>query len=292
MIVGACDSSVQAPPEKLSGPIDVRPYVTAGGLASLGPGGLFETEPAAAEPFAQITPETAREQALAAVRAFGPGLRSYLESGHGAPIDFNSLRATRVYYGTSAYDQTLPSDLVLGLRKILGPYYFVVLSSGGEPAVSVAVSAYNTNIRVENGELRFLTLQQGHDFRLKGIKRGEIEGLPVSPERAVQLASTATGLRIASAPRLQLATALQIPQAAWWRIRLERAVSARDPKSGVVRAVTEVVVGPDHRVLAADAADSTRTESIIDPVTRRTFNARVRAWVPATFSPLASLTTR
>ena len=279
MVVAACDSSVR---------IDVRPYVTGAALSSLDSRGLFATEQAAAEPFDQITPETARAQAVVAARMFGPGLRSYLESGHGAAIDLNSLRATRVYYGTSAYDQTIPSDFRLGMRKLLGPYYFVVLSADDEPAVSVAVSAYNTNIRVEGGTLHYLTVEAGHDFRLKGIKRGEIDGLPLSPERAVQIASTATGVRVAGPPRLQLNTALHIPQAAWWRMPLDRAVPVRDAQSGAVREVTEVVVSPDRRVLAAISADSTRRYRILDPSTRRAFDARIRVRVPVTFLPITS----
>jgi len=147
MVVAACDSSVR---------IDVRPYVTGAALSSLDSRGLFETEQAAAEPFDQITPETARAQAVVAARMFGPGLRSYLESGHGAAIDLNSLRATRVYYGTSAYDQTIPSDFRLGMRKLLGPYYFVVLSADDEPAVSVAVSP------LAAPEAAFVSILQGN----------------------------------------------------------------------------------------------------------------------------------
>jgi hypothetical protein len=266
--------------------------VTGAALSSLGPGGVFETEPPASEPFAQITPETARAQAVVAARIFGPGLRSYLESQHGKPIDLNSLIPTRVYYGTSAYDQTIPYDFPLGIRKMLGPYYLVVLSAGDEPAVTVAVSAYNTNIRVERSALKYLTVEQGHDFRLKGVRPGELDGLPISPERAVQIASTTTGARVAGPPRLQLATARQIPQASWWRMPLDRAVSARDGPSSAVRAVTEVVVGPDRRVLAAVAADSTRRERILDPLTRRTFDARIRDWVPVTFLPITSTNAR
>lgn len=284
----ACDDSVQGPRTQARGPIDVTPYITESALSSLGPNGQFAIEPAAREPFSQISPEVARTQAVAAVRAFGPALRGHLESGYGGPIDLGSLRVSRVYYANSAYEQTIPTDVVLPVRKYMGPYYMVVLSQNDQPAISVAVSAYNTNIQVNsNGELKYLTVDQGHDFRLKGIPRGA-DALPVSPERAVQLVAAAAGVRVAGAPRLQLATPRQIPQAAWWRIQLERSVSVRDPQSGLSRSVAEVVVGPDRRVLVGLTAGVGRRERVVDPVTKRSFEVAVREWVPVSFFAMTS----
>lgn len=283
VLATACDTSIQAPANQSSGSVDVSRYVTDSVLASVGSTGQFETEPAAPEPIAQITPEVARVQAVAAARAFGPGLRSYLEREHGKPIDFSALSATRVYYATSAYEQDTPADVHRAVRKLLGPYYMVVLSQGSEAAVSVAVSAYNTDITVdEKGQLQQLSVEQGQDFRLKAINPAVADGLPLSPERAVQIASTAVGQRISGPPRLQLPLSREIPQAAWWRTPLERALTIRD-SNGTSRLVTEVVVSPDLRVLAADGTEIGRHQRVVDPLSGRAFDAKIRDWVPTTF---------
>ena len=287
----ACEGSIQAPRER-AGTVDVRPYVTPQVLASLGPDGTFSTEAAAPEPFDQITPEAAQAQAVAALKAFGPGLRGYLEEGHGGPIDFSAVVPTRVYYATSAYDQTIPPEFNLAMRKLAGPYYMVVLSSSEEaPVVSVAVSAYNTDIGVQAGQLVYRNTEEGHAFRLKGIKATD-DGLPLPPERAVQIASSAAGVRVAGSPRLQLSTVRQIPQAAWWRVPLERSVRVHDADSGKDVEASELLVGPDRRAAAGIAASAPRTDRLTDPITHRTFDAPVRTWIPVGVAPVTPQTLR
>jgi hypothetical protein len=142
-----CDSR-QAPPPVPRGSVDARPYVTRALAAALEPGGRFEAETPPALPHAQITAAQARLIGAAAARTFGPGIRTYLEKRRGTPIDFAALEPGRAFYGHSPYEQSLPADVHPGFRKAAGPYYLVTLLEDGVPAMSVAVSAYNTDVRV------------------------------------------------------------------------------------------------------------------------------------------------
>jgi len=213
--------------------LDARPFVTEEVSAALNRDGRFDTEVPNALPYPTITVGHARAIALAAARTFGPGLRKHIEEERARPIDFSSLQAGRVFYGHSAYEQILPADIPGGYRKAAGPFYLVTLTHRGRPAMSVVVSLYDTDVGVEHGEMRFLSLRHGADFFLHGIPAARQHERPLSPERAAQVAAAETGARVAGIPQLQLlGIRLSQVETARWRIRLERKVRLVHPVTG------------------------------------------------------------
>jgi hypothetical protein len=178
----------------------------------------------------QISPARASELAVAYVRTFGPYLRSFLERGHGAVLNFDSLQPARLYYAVSPYAP--PTTAIHpGSRKGLGPYYLVHLISGGQYAVTVAVSSLSTDITIAGGRLRY-PLKTGNDFLAVGTAVGGGEQRPMSPEQAVQLVSRITGLPAAAAPVLILRGRPFEPQSARWEVSLERPAVFRGAESG------------------------------------------------------------
>jgi hypothetical protein len=248
----ACDAQTHRPARKES--LDARPFVTQGALAALNSDGRFDTELPNGLPYPTIDATYARAIALAAAHTFGPGSK-FLEEERGGPIDFSTLQPGRVFYGHSAYEQDLPADVAGGYRKAAGPFYLVTLTSRGQPVMSVAVSVYDTDIGIENGQIRMLSKRHGMDFTLHGIPAADAHDLPLSPERAVQVAAEQTGARVADVPHLQLlGVKLSAPHYGRWRLRLDRKVQFLHPTTGQVIETDEVFVGRDATAARAEAS--------------------------------------
>jgi hypothetical protein len=108
--------------------------------------------------------------------------------------------------------------------------------------VSLAVSAWATDLRLKDGKLRFPRIS-GNEFVAIGIPRGHRGEYPTPPEQAVVSAAGQSGERIASLP--QLITSLKwqgLPQQARWRMKLERPVAAQ--VAAGIRNITEVLIAP------------------------------------------------
>jgi len=267
---------------------DPRPYVTPAVAASIGSDRLFQLDTPTQLPAAQITPSEARDQALAASKTFGPMQRRYLERQRGAEINFFSLRVVRVFYAMPPYEQSLPSTVHRGVRKIAGPFYLVTLADGDVPALSVAVSAYNTDVRVENGSIRYTAVERGDEFRMQGIRVDVGDAQPVSPERAVQIASEFANALVVDVPELVLPSTQFVPQRGRWRIRLEKPVLVRGLASQLEREVSEVFVGMDRVVLMARAGSS-EPALLYDPNSRESIQLSVLPGYQTAFERVSAI---
>lgn len=168
---------------------------------SLTPGGLFVLRDRTASN-AELTESQVRTIARAWVRQYFPSVRGHLETQRGARINAANLTdCARIYYGESPYNDV--ADLSDGgvTRRVYGPWWLVPLCAGGAPVVLLGVSAYATDITISNGVIR-LPMVSGGEFVWKGIPEG-VE-LPISPEKAAEMAANWTNTRVASIPRLIL----------------------------------------------------------------------------------------
>jgi hypothetical protein len=225
LLMIACGEEAAVPTE----PVDAGTLKSYADLAvprAIGSGGLLAsaelnrraTEPSAG---AQITEATARQFAGIAAHQFGPMLKGYLEEGHGGPISVGSLRVCGRSYFVESPFKALPAEIAMPAKKQFGSWWVVALcSAGGQTQVSVAVSVYDTDLRVESGELRFPRIY-GNDFKIVGVPPSWDGAVPVSPERAIVMAGKHSGRKVAEVPFLvgpDLNRAY--PQAAGWRLPL------------------------------------------------------------------------
>lgn len=177
--------------------------LTAAALRSLTGHGTLVTDSTAND--AEISPAQARLLAVTFIQQYGRFDRSVLEAAFGGPIDFARLEAhERVFYAHSPYG-AIDSRYSRPMAKAYGSYYLVTLTQDEVPAVSIAVSAHANDLTVRNGRI-VAPIPYGNEFLWIGIRNGF--EVPITPERAVRLATDATGLPAATTPVLVAPTPL------------------------------------------------------------------------------------
>lgn len=219
--------------------------LTADAAAALdGDGRLRLPAPVPAGPDPEVTGETAAALGTAWGRDFGPYHGQFLREFRGGPIAFKTLAACgRPLYARAAVEP--PSrDMKAGFRRQYGSWWLVTLCSpSGEPQVSVAVSAWATNLKLSDGHIRFSAGgDNGGEFFGMGTPRGHTGEYPATPEVAVARAARVSGARVAAVPDLLMPTPDQAPpQGAHWVVRLDRTVALRGARAAA----------PDARVYVA-----------------------------------------
>jgi hypothetical protein len=228
-------------------PVDVRPHVTGAAAANLDADGLF-TYPIPVAPSTEpiISAERARELAVSFVLSFGPALERYWKEEHGQAFAFSELQAeARVFYQSTAYG-LFPDGFHGAFRRMFGPYYLVRLSSNGRRRMSVAVSAYNTNVSIFPDGRLDRPMESGADFFAHGFPvdttRRDVAA-PLSPEEAVAHVARLTGVRISEVPEFVRMVWNWGPLGGGWKITLERPVRVRTLSEGVTAEVREVYLG-------------------------------------------------
>jgi len=153
----------------------------------------------------------------------------------------------RSWYATSAFEP-LPGWVPSGEHFSLGPWWLVSLCGKTErPLLSLAISAYATALGIStDGGLDFRS-HEGGGLIPREIPKTMLYGLPMSPERAVEIAAKVSGARVAGVPELIAPGPGWSPQTAHWRLPLERSVtlSVRDSSGKVhrINGVKEIFVG-------------------------------------------------
>lgn len=244
LLLGACDEPGITDPTAAP---DVRPYVTGAAAANLGADGLF-TYPAPVAPFTEpiISAERARELAVSYAKSFGPALQERWQQQHGLSFDFRELKAEpRVLFQTSQYE-LFPEGYHGTFRRMFGPYYLVRLSSDGRHRISVAVSAYNTNVGIyPDGRLR-RPVESGSDFFERGLPADTTrreEMTPLWPEAAVAHVAGLTGVRVSEVPEPVRMVWNWGPLGGGWKLTLEQAVRVRTLSGSRTAEVRELYLG-------------------------------------------------
>lgn len=185
--------------------------------------------------------------------------RSWLERTHGAAINFKALKSCgRALYARSAFNAP-PQSIPGPYRRVHGPWWLLTYcDAGGSPAVSVAVSAWATELTMQAGKLHFPRIS-GTEIVAVGIPLGHVGEFPMSPEAAVALGAQQMGRRVSKVP--ELITPLSSegpPQFARWHLTLEAPTTVRT--SSGARAINDVfvsqtVVGGSDVVTLAPASE-------------------------------------
>jgi hypothetical protein len=201
------------------------------GSARLNPSGEIEVMGPVPTEQPQVSASRADSLAQGWARVFAGMVRPSLERQRGAPLNIPALRVCgKTYFARSAFDP-LPPALPGYAHRSFGPYWIVTICDGQTPAVSLAVSAYATDLTLADGRVGF-PKSSGEEFKWMGIPAGSA-GLPFPPEEAVAAMFAQTGRRVAAAPELVI-PGHSMPQLARWHLRLDSTALLRT-KDGTVR---------------------------------------------------------
>lgn len=227
----------------------VDQFVTGAAAEALDASGHFRMSAPPAADLPSISQTQAEELALALVHGAAPvGGLAGAEAERGTPISWTELSVCRrTLYALSSW---LPLDASIvaspygaATQRGFGPHYLVSLCEhGAVPALTIAVSAYSTDLSVENGDLVYPRVG-GSWFQWRGVPRSQEAELGVGPERAVRAAAQLTGRKVTAVPDLI------IPDRrdggvidARWRISLDSLVTLRTKDSRESLTVGKVYV--------------------------------------------------
>lgn len=182
---------------------------------------------------AQISAAQAGALAVALAKYNLPYNREFFDGQHGGPILYQKLSiCDEPLYAASAFERLTiddPANPPHPLQKGVGPFWLVKLCiPGGTPQINIAVSAYATELSIdERGAIVFPAIGGG-DFFPEGIPVARRADELPSAEVAVVLAATLTGRRVAAIPDLVAPFFRDdSPLGARWHLRLDRPVRFR-----------------------------------------------------------------
>jgi hypothetical protein len=258
--IAACDQARPIPTEFVTRHPDVREYVSGDAAARLDREGRFILpEPRAPDDIPIITPSRARELAAAFLRTWGEPLLIPWERQRGGAIDLGNLRLSPDVYFAETPHARFPDGFHGAYRRMFGPWYILHFTSGGEPVLGVAVSAYSTDLEVRNGTIH-QPVEGGSYFTAWAVAAAPTAGFayhPVSPEAAVAQVSARTGAKVTDVPALTLRNAGWLQLLAHWRVTLDRPVQVvrtHAPGSsapGEAAAVRDLYVAPGGKLFVA-----------------------------------------
>jgi hypothetical protein len=174
----------------------------------------------------QITGSQAEAIALAWRAPFGTPRKDYLSQEHGAAVEPERLAVCgRTYYAASAFDpppaSVASNPFQLATARAFGPWWLVRLCGpDGMPAVVLAISAYDSDLTIENGSL-VLPTRGGNWFLAQAVPPG-IKEWPLTPEDAATRTAGWTQRRITEVPTLVAPPFINgRPHDARWLLSLE-----------------------------------------------------------------------
>jgi hypothetical protein len=225
-VVGCRDQPATASRTSMSAS-DLTTILTGEAAAHVdGHGGYVLPAARAPDDVPMITAERAKELAVAFVHTYGRSHAPGWAMHRGAPLSTAGLRVShRVFYAESPFGRV--PDGYGWPRRVFGPWYIVTFEDGGEPVLGVAVSAYSTDVAIENGILLEPALDQGERFVSRAVALSPgvpAPYTPVSPEQAVKIAAERTGRRVSDVPRLVLRNAAWHPLYSLWHVSLDREI--------------------------------------------------------------------
>jgi hypothetical protein len=260
-IFAAC--SDDGPTQALPTPSALRAVVSGSAAAAIGPDGRIQLAAPAGGAERELTAAEAVAIASTWTRDYAIMTRAWFERTHGAAIDFKTLASCgRTLYARSAFET--PSNIPGPFRRVHGPWWLVTMcDAGGSPSISVAVSAWATDITLEKGKLHFPQIG-GNEIVPIGVPAGHVGEYPSAPEVAIELAARQTGRRVSEIP--ELVTTLPSdgpPQLARWRLTLDRPASVST--RGGTRMTQEIFVSPTEigaKGLVVSSAAPTQPASV------------------------------
>jgi hypothetical protein len=229
--------------------INIVDLVTPELAAMLAPDGSLPRQSPEANEGDIISGERAVELAHAYLQTFGTFFQRRFDRAHGGTLPLAQLQAGKeALYAESPYEPPA-ADLMAPDRRRVGPWYLVPFLLDSVPVLTVAVSAHNRDLWIEQGELRQPVIQGG-SFRTVALSLRSHYPIPIAPESAVRLAAISTGARVARPPRLIRYGLPRAPTATYWQIKVDRPVRFEEERTGQIRTSQIVYISSDVRRLS------------------------------------------
>jgi hypothetical protein len=193
----------------------------------------------------------------------------------GTTISFESLFSCRPpVYAASAFDRLEIDDVTKAahpLQKGIGPFWLVKLCGSDGPELTVAVSAYSTDLGLRPDRGIDFPAISGGDFFAESIPALRIHDDLLSAEAAVVLVATLSGRRVANVPDLVMPFFRDgSPVDARWHLHLDAPAKLR-VSSEVVETrdvyVSRIRANRGSRFWIADAVQPDFAEVVFVPLT-------------------------
>lgn len=243
----ACDrpDTPTAAPEREA---NLRQYVAGQAAATLNSQGRFSlAAPTAPDDRPIITPERAGALALAYIKTYGSNLRGAWEKERGGPVNPATLQVDpQILYAGTPYGR-FPDGFHPAFHRAYGPFYLVRMTAGADPVLLVAVSAYSTEVEINQRGILHRPVRRGNEFVSRGLPVDTASFRPISPEEAVESVGRLTGARVTRTPELIRVGLPYSPISAVWKLTLDREVRVKATGAGRVSSVREVFVGPERQ---------------------------------------------
>jgi hypothetical protein len=162
LVLSACDRGTLEPELNPAPPPDVRAYVAGAALENLDASGRFRLTPPSVEgPYPTLSAEQSEAIALGVIRTWYanpdvvvlPGTVGHAEAAervHGASIRWEAVKTgPRRPYFAESHLEPLPASFGNAAIRHFGPHFLIPLYVGATPVVTVAVSAYSTNVHFD-----------------------------------------------------------------------------------------------------------------------------------------------
>jgi hypothetical protein len=260
IVVAACGEDPVVPRPLL--PLDARQWVSSDLAGQLTSNGQFNLEqPRRPEGREIISKERAVLLAKSYIAQFGKYTLPQLERDHGAKVTLSELHPhDRVYYVDTPY-ASISDAVPVPQQRPFGPWYLVqMINPGDVPVISVAVSAYSTDVEVDEAGMLTFARDAGNEFLAVGIPADLAQEFPYSPERIAQIAFESTGRRVASVPELIHPGRPLLPQLARWRVTLDHPTHVQLRGNSSLRQVQEVYVGDSGKMYVPSSVQPSAVE--------------------------------
>lgn len=190
VLLAACDRDDSYLTEVSAVHSDIARFVTGEVARGLNAEGLFTLAPAAPPAGLPIVTEArAGQLAVAYLRTFGLHRASLFRRERGADIDMRSLEMEpRIFFADTPHEP-FPSGGHPAYTRYAGPYYLVHFTSGGERVLLIAVSAYASDVRIDERGMIELPTFAGGEFQPVAVSINPTTGptryVPISPEQTL-----------------------------------------------------------------------------------------------------------
>ena len=214
---------------------ELRTATTDAAAAAIGPDGRIQLTAPTGGLQPGLSADDARAFASAWMVQFAPVMRSALERDHGGPLSPAELKSCgRVLYARSPFIAP-GNEIPAPYRRAYGPWWLVTFCDAAQaPTVSVAVSAWATDLSLTGGKLMIPRIS-GNEFVAVGIPVGHVGEYPSPPESAVELAAQQSGERVSAVPELVMPPNTEgLPQEARWHMVLEAPAAFQTASGNVV----------------------------------------------------------
>lgn len=227
--------------------VTVGDYVTGDAARGLDPSGHFVLATSSGGALAELALAQAEAYAQAWATELGPELSTFLEQGHGGPINYDRLQVCRQsVYAASSFEPVPPSAPAF-VQGQFGGWWLIALCEGRAVEISLAVQAIGTGLTLTNGHIGFLPDGNGGHFFAIGVPSWWDGPVPISAEHAVVDVGLGTGRQIDAIPILIAPSNLRgPPQVAVWQIHLDSTVFVRGTgteRGGYTRQLYEGLLG-------------------------------------------------